>query len=281
MTEMKNPIQNDGILLEDSAPAAPRPVTSPDPGSSLLGLVRKGSLRIPRRHRAQRSFFRFLKRAGSDRRFQEEIGRLRDAVVLSALRDEKTDAGGLTVGLLGVHGGEGTSLMALFLGLALGECTQRRIAFLDGKFSVQRFEVLSSVLSLARNSVNVQKGFTDITGYYNERNPNMFFLRNTVEERSVHFFSDRRLGFFLSELRQQFDFTVLDLPPLLKETASVFALPHLDRIYLVAESGRTRLADMEKCLDTVKEAGCRVHGILLNKQSAPWWSRLFWRDFFF
>jgi hypothetical protein len=281
MTETKSPAPNEGILLEDSAPAAPRPANPPEPGSSLFELMRRGSLRIPRRHRAQKSFFRFLKRAGSDRRFLEEIGRLRDAVVLSALRDEKTDARGLTVGLLGVRGGEGTSLMALLLGLALGECTQRRIAFLDGRFNVQRFEVLSNLLSLARNSVNVQKGFTDITGYYNERNPNVFFLRNTVEERSVHFFSDRRLGFFLSELRQQFDFTVLDLPPLLKETASVFALPHLDRVYLVVESGRTRLVDIEKCLETASQAGCSVHGILLNKQSAPWWSRLFWRDFFF
>ncbi len=232
---------------------------------SLLDYVASGNLAIPREFRAQKAFFRFLKRAGSDPAILAEVHRLRDAVILSTVR-EKSPEGGLTIALTGADGGEGTSMLALLLGLSLGECVHRRVAFLDGRFNIQRFQLLADILGLSKNSVSLQKGSNEVVGYYNEAHPNVYFLRNAGAERSMQFFADKKLPTFLSDLRQGFDFTIIDLPPLLKETASVFVVPHVDRLYLVTEAGKTKLSQVARCLQTVRQAGGQLNGVIVNKQ---------------
>ncbi|MBI4603856.1 MAG: hypothetical protein HY721_18020 [Planctomycetes bacterium] len=255
---------------------------APAPDSfSLLQHVTSGALTLPREHRAQRGFFRLLRKVGSDPSLIEGIQRLRDAVILSAVRD-KTLTGGVTVALTGVTGGEGVSLISLLLGLALGEARQRRVAFLDGRFDVQRFQVLADVLGLSKSAAMRHKGGShQVVGYYNEWQPNVYFLRSAGIEDSMQFFSDRRLGLFLTDLRQHFDYTILDLPPLLKGPASVFAIPHVDRIYVVAEAGKTFLSQMGHSVEAIEHAGGQLSGVILNKQRAPFWSRFLWREFFF
>jgi Mrp family chromosome partitioning ATPase len=248
--------------------------------ASLIDHVASGNAILPRVHRAQRAFFRFLRKAGSDPKILEEVHRLRDSVILSTVR-EKTQSGGITVALTGPNGGEGTSILSLLLGLSLGECGSRRVAFLDGRFSIQRFQLLTDVLGLSKNSVTLEKGSNEVVGFYNEAYPNVYFLRNAGSERSMQFFSDKKLAAFLAELRQHFDFTIIDLPPILKETASVFVVPHVDRLYLVAEAGKTHLSDVGKCIQTVRQAAGQLNGVILNKQRTPLWSSLFWRDFFY
>lgn len=251
-----------------------------DEGFSLLDYVTNGTLSLPRDQRHQKAFFRFLKRAGSDPDLIDQVHRLRDAVILSTVRD-KSHPGGLTIALTGLKGGEGTSLISLLLGLSLGECVHRRVAILDGRFNTQRFQALSDLLGLSKNSVRLQKGSNEVVGYYNDAHPNVYFLRNAGSERSMQFFSDKRLSFFLSDLRQQFDFTIIDLPPLVKETASVFVAPQVDRLYLVVEAGKARLAEVGVCLQTLRQAGGQLSGVILNKQKAPLWSKFLWREFFY
>jgi Mrp family chromosome partitioning ATPase len=74
---------------------------------------------------------------------------------------------------------------------------------------------------------------------------------------------------------------LIDLPPLLRESAGLFILPQLDDLHLVAEAGRTKLRDLKKCMQLVEGTGGKLSGVILNKQTAPLWSRLFWRDVFF
>jgi len=247
---------------------------------SLIDAVRAGRVQIPRTHRAQKAFFRLLRKAAQDPKFGEQVQRFRDAVVLSALRDNP-GARGLTIAFTGPRGGEGSSLVSLMLGLSLGECAMRSVAHFDGRFNAQRFDVLADVLGLSKNAVNLQKGFSEIAGYYNERFQNVYFLHNISPERSMSFFSDKRLQVFLDEVRSRFDFTILDLPPLLRETASMFALAHVDRLYLVVEAGKTRLSDVERCMQVAEQAGRALSGVVINRQRAPWWARFFWREFFF
>lgn len=251
-----------------------------DRGFSLLRQVQTGALSAPSSHRGQRFFFNFLRRAGADRRVMEQIYRIRDAIVLSVLKDDAL-ASGVTIGLTGIRGGEGTSFVSLLLALSLGECATRSVALIDGRFSAQRYEAISSVLGLSRQAVLLQDGFGEIACSYNELSPNLYFLQNVAGGRSIDFFSDKRIGLFFDAVRRQFDFTVLDLPPLAGGGPAVFVLPNVDRLYLVVEAARSRLAEIDRCLDVVKAAGCKLAGGIVNKQRAPWWARLFWREFFF
>jgi len=269
--------QGKDIVVPQDEREVPAPARQ---GFALFDYVTSGALTIPKTHRDQKAFFRFLQRAGSDPLLVEQIHALRDSIVLSAIR-EKNSTGGLTIAVMGVKGGEGTSLVSLLLSLALGDCTSRQVAFLDGRFNVQRFEILAEILGLSKDSVSIRSGFSDIAGFYNERHRNVYFLQNVAGERNMQFFSDKRLGFFLADLRQRFDFTVLDLPALLKDTVSVFVLPHVDRLYLVTEAGRTRLAEVQRCIDLCQQAGRQLNGVIINKQDAPFWTRFLWREIFY
>jgi len=249
-------------------------------GFSLLDPVADGIVTLPREHRAQKALFQFLRKAGSDSRVVAEIHRLRDSVILSAVR-EKSHTGGMTVALTGSAGGVGSSSLSILLGLSLGECVSRRVAILDGRFNVPRFQFLSDVLGLSKSSMSIQSGSSEVVGYSNEAYPNVYFLRNASAQRTLQFFSDKKLGTFIADLRQNFDFTIIDLPPLLTETASVFVTPHVDRLYLVAEVGKTRLMQVGACIQTIRQAGGQLNGVILNKQRTPLWSRLIWREFFY
>lgn len=267
---------------ESSAGARPPPSFSllSAEGFSLLQHLNDGTVRLPREHRAQRTFFKSLRKASGDDNMLEMVHRLRDSVILSVVRD-KGLTGGVTLGLSSPVGGEGVSLLSLLLGLSLGECRQRRIAVFDSRFDMKRFQLLSDVFGLTKASAPFHKGPSPVVGCYNEWQPNLCFLRNAGPEGSMHFFSDKRLGQFFGEMRQSFDFTIIDLPPLLKDTTAVFSLPNLDRLYLVAEAGKTLLSQVSRCLERVRQAGGDVSGVIVNKQQAPLWSRWIWRDFFF
>ena len=180
------------------------------------------------------------------------------------------------------RGGEGVSLLTLLLGFSLGECVRHRVAVLDGRFDGQRFSVLRHVFGLSRNSISVSKGDNEIVAFWNVGlSENLYFLRSTEFDQSMRFFSDKNLGTFLGEVTKHFDFTLIDLPPLLRESAGLFILPHVDYLHLVVEAGRTRLRDVAKCADLVQGTGGKLSGVIINKQTAPLWSRLFWRDTFF
>jgi len=55
----------------------------------------------------------------------------------------------------------------------------------------------------------------------------------------------------------------------------------VDRLLLVAEAGGTRLSAIERCIEVARQGGREISGVILNRQRAPWWGRLFWRSFFY
>ena len=252
---------------------------------SLLEFVASSRVNLPRELKEQRPFLRFLQRACADKVLVEQVQRFRDAVVLSAIgnaSDEARQAGdGLTIAVAGANGGEGVSFVSLMLALSLGSCTNRRVALLDGRFNGPRFNAMSDVLGLSKNSISLNKGASQILGYYNESQPNLYFLNSAGDEPEVEFFSDKQLKFFLADLRQQFDFTIIDSPPLLSGTSGVFLAPNVDRLYLVSSVHKTTNSDIDRCIDLTKQAGSEISGVVLNRQRVPFWGKAVWKDFFY
>jgi Mrp family chromosome partitioning ATPase len=256
-----------------------RPRRKPGETYSLLTHVLEGRILLPKEHRHQRQFFRLLKRVRTDPKYLEAVHRLRDSIVRSALV-KGVRRGGLILSVSGVNGNEGTSFLSLLLALALGSGTHYRVAFLDGRFSEIRFEVLAHVLSLSRNSCEIHKGDTALNGFYNKSHPNVYVLRKSGQEHSLEFFSDHRLQECLTQLRQQFDFTIVDMPPVLGDSTNSYMLPAVDQRYLVVQAGRTRLADVDRCIEIASQLETELTGVIVNGQKTPLWSKLFWKDYF-
>lgn len=214
---------------------------------------------------------RSLERVGSNGPLLEGVRRLRDSVILSALRD--CSKGGVTIAMCGPRGGEGTSLLALLLGLSLGESPQRKVAILDGRFSSQRFNALQDFFGLSIHPARFPKGMSHLSGYSGPAYPNVQLLWSSRALDAVEFFSDKCLIDFLSEVKSRFHITILDLPPLLGEPSCSLVLPFIDRLYLVVEAGKTRRVELPKCARAARAAGGQVNGVILNKQRMPFWAR--------
>ena len=96
------------------------PARSEKEGFSLLDHVARGFLSLPGKYREQRRFFRFLRRASSDRQLLAAVQQLRDNVILASVKNRKS-TGGFVVALTGPRGGEGTSFLSLMLSIWLKE----------------------------------------------------------------------------------------------------------------------------------------------------------------
>jgi len=236
-------------------------------------------LTLPRSCIEQKDFVRILRRAALDSQYAEKVCHFRDSVIRSGRRAGRAGEA-LTIALSGAEHHEGTSSLALLLALSLGASPHNRVAFLDGRLNVQRFNALSHVLSLSRNGVSLKKGVSQLGGYFNEAYPNVYFLKQTGEEKSLAFFSDEELAACFESLRKTFNYIVIDLPPLLGESCNLYVTPLADLFYLVVSAGKTRLANIDKCMEAAEEMEVDISGVVVNRQRLPRWSRFLWRDYF-
>ena len=205
--------------------------------------MHNGVATLPAEMRRHRGFVRLLRRRVNDAEFMEAINRLRDSVLRTTLRIRQKDRG-LVIALAGARGGEGTSLLSLLLSLSLGANRHQKVAFLDGLFSTDRFEVLSQVFGLSRDPTAAQNGTTPLSGCFSQDQPNTCFLKSDSIQHGFDFFADKRLGGFLSDLRRTYDFTIIDMPPLLKGSLK----RHVDHAVLCMED-RTTGAGLFRCRD--------------------------------
>lgn len=81
------------------------------------------------------------------------------------------------------------------------------------------------------------------------------------------------LSELLRKLKEDFDYLVIDSPPVLNCVGAQILAPHVDGVLLVIEADKTRLQAAQKARDTMQRAGATVCGVLLNRYSShvPGW----------
>ena len=92
--------------------------------------------------------------------------------------------------------------------------------------------------------------------------------------------NDEKARRWLNVYGDPYDFTIVDMPPRLKESSNIFLAPQVDQLYLVSSSRKTKLSEFERCLEVVEQQDTEVSGVILNRHRAPLWSRIFWKDYF-
>ncbi len=254
--------------------------TARDRSVSLLKVLQTAKLDVAPRCRSQRGFVRFLKRAARDERFMNHVEGVRDALVQLAVGDRENH-GGVVLTIAGVNGGEGASTLSILLSLLLGSSSTRSVAYVDAQFQPQRFAALAELFGLSRGIEQFEAEWSELETHRARGQENVLFLRNPEAPKCLDFFSDREVGALLADLRQEFDFTVIDMPGVLKDASNFFLAPNVDGVYVVAQPGRTTVDDLNRSVSGVQQAGGEVKGVVLNQQRAPRWARLLWRDFFF
>jgi len=78
-----------------------------------------------------------------------------------------------------------------------------------------------------------------------------------------------RSGQILNELKKQFDFVIIDTPPILPVTDALVISRYADAIIFIVNSGDSRSRDIKESLARIKSVSSKVDGFVLNSTELP------------
>lgn len=81
--------------------------------------------------------------------------------------------------------------------------------------------------------------------------------------------SSRRLAEFLGQLRQDFDYVLVDTPPVGRVTDSAVLAANGDGVLLVLDSQHTRKRDLRRAVYSLEGVGAKVLGTVMNNYEGP------------
>jgi succinoglycan biosynthesis transport protein ExoP len=70
----------------------------------------------------------------------------------------------------------------------------------------------------------------------------------------------------VAEVMSQFDFVIMDLPPVNRYADAAVLAPKVDGVILVVEADRTPVAEAESAKRSLDRAGARIFGVVLNRR---------------
>jgi Mrp family chromosome partitioning ATPase len=82
-------------------------------------------------------------------------------------------------------------------------------------------------------------------------------------------FASDRLGSRIAELKEQFDFVLIDLPPVCASADAVLLGRATDGVILVLEANSTRRETARMAKQTLEDANVRLLGAILNNRTFP------------
>jgi capsular exopolysaccharide synthesis family protein len=172
--------------------------------------------------------------------------------------------GAKVIAVLSPAQGEGKSTSAANLAAALGHADRRVVVVsadlrkptIHKHFGVSPSKGLSEVLTgeLSLEEA-VRRSFS----------PNVWVLASgRIPAHPAELLQSPAMGQVIAELRETFDFVVIDCPPLLGLADSLAVVPLTDAILLVVQAERTQGGAIVEACDQLDRVGGRVEGVILN-----------------
>jgi tyrosine-protein kinase Etk/Wzc len=100
--------------------------------------------------------------------------------------------------------------------------------------------------------------------------PNMDFISAGSSAANVDGLLQRAvLGRIYERLSSNYDYVIVDAPPVLAVADPLVYAPHCGAVFLVALAGSTRVAELDESLKRLRLVGVHLQGAILNRASAP------------
>lgn len=142
----------------------------------------------------------------------------------------------------------------------------------DKKTLIVDADMRNPTAHLLFNLVNT-RGLSDIISQggdwrqfvYKAKVPNLYIITaGRKPSNPSRFLSSDRFNSLLAELAQEFDYIVLDTPPLLLVPDTQIISPHVDGVILVVKNGKTSRDLLKEAHETLVRANANVIGAVLN-----------------
>lgn len=159
---------------------------------------------------------------------------------------------------------EGKSTIASNLALSMAEigknvllidCDLRKPS-IHKKFNISNNKGLSNLLI-------GQFKFDEVAQKYSD---NMYILTSgTVPPNPSEMLASKKMKQFLVEAKKNFDFIILDTPPVVAVTDAQLLSTMVGGVLLVVASGQTEVAATEKAKELLENVNANIIGVVLNK----------------
>lgn len=190
---------------------------------------------------------------------QEEYQKLRASLVSVAV-----PAGLHTILITGPRHGEGATTVAIGLASALGKERESRVLLLEANVRTPCFSAIlplpneSGLVDFAAGHLTPEALATRLDGFNFS-----VIAAGATRGQPVDF---EVVGTLLSRLRSQFDFIVIDGPPVNSYADTTVLATKVDGVILVVEADRTPVVDAETAKRQLDKAGARILGVVLNRR---------------
>jgi capsular exopolysaccharide synthesis family protein len=171
------------------------------------------------------------------------------------------------LGVVASRHGEGTTTTAAVFAAILVRRRGGRVAVVEANLRSPSFETAFGVRA-APGLTDVVEGKASLADVAQPTTvPNLFAIAGgNGTGAPAALFDSPGLPGVLTQLREHFDFTIIDLPPVNVYGDALIIGPRLDASIIVIEADATRVPDVERARRTLERSGVRFVGSVLNRR---------------
>ena len=192
--------------------------------------------------------------------FKESFRELRFAIEQARER-----SGVRTIGIVSLDDGDGKSLTAANLALALTEGGSRRVALLDACYGAPRIaKLLAAEAPVGLAEVLSQKMSAERAMF--AAGPDGLFAMSTGDAAGAGvdpIDTAEQFGMLANRLATVFDYVIVDTPALSKKVDAAAIANRLDGVILVVRARKTKASEIDRAIARLGES--RVLGLVLNQ----------------
>jgi capsular exopolysaccharide synthesis family protein len=171
------------------------------------------------------------------------------------------------LGVVASRHGEGTTTTAAVFASILVRRRGGRVAVVEANFRRPSFQTAFGIGGVPGLAEVIEGKATLGDAARATAVPNLFAIpagHTTLPAPAL--FESPALSAVLAEVREHFDFAIVDLPPVNVYGDTLILGPRLDAAIIVIEADATRVPDVERARRTLERSGVRFVGSVLNRR---------------
>jgi capsular exopolysaccharide synthesis family protein len=189
---------------------------------------------------------------------EEDYRRLRASLLFAPAYSEVR-----TIAIAGTRHGEGATRVAIGLARALASEGETRVLLVEGNLRTPSFA--------QRLPIGKGPGLAEFLA--GEASPASLIA--PLGERNLSVISAgfrpavidcEAIAGAVAQVMEQFDFVIIDLPPVNRYADASILAPKVDGVILVVEADRTPVVDAESAKKSLDRVGARIFGVVLNRR---------------
>ncbi len=160
----------------------------------------------------------------------------------------------------------GKTVTAINLSFSIARQPERSVALVDLDLQRPQVSHYFGIIPPSEGALGVLEGRTtlrNVTMPVRAGNQQMVVIPTAATKVSAEFMSSRALENLLRDLRKEFQFILLDLPPILSSDDVIALLPRIDCVLLVTAVGLTKASEVEECMRHMQAS--HLVRVVLNK----------------